>query len=315
MAEPVRSLFVPLSLAVGFAMVSSYVLSSTVVPVLSVWLLKHHGSEEEGGRVPGESGRRSGYLSSLRHHLSWLSFARAQAAFGAGVGGLVRRRWLVVPVYVAVCVALLWGLGPHLGTELFPQVDSGEFVLRFRAPPGSNFEITRQIWTKSLQVIQEEAAAENVAISMGFAGRQPPIFSVNNLILFMRGPDDGQMRVALREGSGVRLQALRERLRQVLPEKVKPWLAELLRRQGLTPESAKARARQARRPSRPRGWRSGAATSSAWPRRPRWRRLRWTSPPPRRRCGCPRRKSAGWRRWSATSRLPRPTTASSTLVT
>ena len=43
MAEPVRSLFVPLSLAVGFAMISSYLLSSTLVPVLSVWLLKHHG--------------------------------------------------------------------------------------------------------------------------------------------------------------------------------------------------------------------------------------------------------------------------------
>src|SRR5262249_60674329 len=39
MAEPVRSLFVPLALAVGFAMISSYLLSSTVVPVLSVWLL------------------------------------------------------------------------------------------------------------------------------------------------------------------------------------------------------------------------------------------------------------------------------------
>ena len=35
-----RSLFVPLSLAVGFAMMASYLLSSTFVPVLSVWLLK-----------------------------------------------------------------------------------------------------------------------------------------------------------------------------------------------------------------------------------------------------------------------------------
>ena len=78
--------------------------------------------------------------------------------------------------------------------------------MRFRAPPGSNFEITRQIWTKALQVIQEEAGAENVAISMGFAGQQSPVFSMNNLILFMRGPDDGQMRVALRENSGIRLQ-------------------------------------------------------------------------------------------------------------
>src|SRR5260370_23044868 len=52
------------------------------------------------------------------------------------------------------------------------------------------------------------------------------------------------MRVALREDSGIHLQPFRERLRKALPEKVKPWLAELLRRQGLTPESARARADQ-----------------------------------------------------------------------
>ena len=36
-----RAMFVPLSLAVGFSMVASYLLSSTFVPVLSVWLLRH----------------------------------------------------------------------------------------------------------------------------------------------------------------------------------------------------------------------------------------------------------------------------------
>src|SRR5580700_816107 len=64
MAEPVRSLFVPLALAVGFAMISSYVLSSTIVPVLSIWLLKHHGTHEansagEGAETPE---RRAGLL-------------------------------------------------------------------------------------------------------------------------------------------------------------------------------------------------------------------------------------------------------------
>src|SRR4029434_8734269 len=34
-----RSLFVPLSLAVGVAMIASFLLSSSLVPVLSVWLL------------------------------------------------------------------------------------------------------------------------------------------------------------------------------------------------------------------------------------------------------------------------------------
>ena len=39
MADPLRSLFMPLTLAVGFAMIASYVLSSTLVPILCVALL------------------------------------------------------------------------------------------------------------------------------------------------------------------------------------------------------------------------------------------------------------------------------------
>src|SRR5262249_19308063 len=117
MAEPVRSLFVPLSLAVGFAMISSYLLSSTVVPVLSVWLLKHNGAHEQGGRAQEEPGRPSGFLSPLRRLLHAVAFKRVQAAFGAAVGWLVGWRWLVVPAYVVVCAALLWGLGTRLGTE------------------------------------------------------------------------------------------------------------------------------------------------------------------------------------------------------
>jgi multidrug efflux pump subunit AcrB len=247
MAEPVRSLFVPLSLAVGFAMISSYLLSSTVVPVLSVWLLKHHGE----GRPRAPSGAAGAaqlaapnVLSSLLRRLRAFSFARVQAAFGEAVGWLVGWRWLVVPAYVVASAALLWVLGTRVGTELFPQVDSGEFVVRFRTPPGSDFEITRRVWAKALQVIQEEAGAENVDIGMGFAGQVSPLFSINNLILFMRAPDDGQMRVALREGSGIHLQPFRERLRQALPRKIKPWLAELLQKQGLSQESARARAEQ-----------------------------------------------------------------------
>ncbi len=246
MGEPVRSLFVPLSLAVGFAMISSYLLSSTVVPVLSVWLLKHHGEQEadRAGEGAGAAERRGGAPRPFWHRFHLVSFAQVQAGFGSVVGWLVRWRWLVVPLYIVVCAVVLWVLGTRLGTELFPQVDSGEFVLRFRAPPGSDFEITRQVWAKALQVIQEEAGAENVQIGMGFAGQVSPLFSINNLILFMRAPDDGQMRVALREGADIHLQPFRERLREALPAKIKPWLADLLEKQGLSRESARARADQ-----------------------------------------------------------------------
>src|SRR6266436_5867272 len=67
-----RQLFVPLSLAVGFAMISSYLLSSSLVPVLSTWLMKkgHSGEEREG--LFGKA--RSFYSSYLKRALQfrWL---------------------------------------------------------------------------------------------------------------------------------------------------------------------------------------------------------------------------------------------------
>ncbi|HTU21658.1 MAG TPA: efflux RND transporter permease subunit, partial [Gemmataceae bacterium] len=56
-----REMFVPLSLAVGFAMVASYILSSTFVPVVSVWLLRGHG---ERGCVSAASSGERGCVSA-----------------------------------------------------------------------------------------------------------------------------------------------------------------------------------------------------------------------------------------------------------
>ena len=225
MAEPVRSLFVPLSLAVGFAMITSYLLSSTLVPVLSVWLLKHHAPTHGTGKQPLFDRFRDNVYSR------WVE---------AGV----RWHWIVVPGYLAACALILGIVGPQLGTELFPQVDAGEFVLRFRMPAGTNYELTREAWVRCLRTIQDEAGQDNVMISMGFAGQQAPNYGVNNMLLFMRGPDDAQMRVALREGSGIRLDEFRERLRKVLPEKLTPWLRDRLERGGVPAGQAREWANQ-----------------------------------------------------------------------
>ena len=222
MGDPLRSLFMPLTLGVGFAMISSYLLSSTFVPILCVALLKHvghHGEKKRG------------------------LFDRFLGVYSIGVGGLVRLRWLVVPIYIGVCALVLWQLGLRVGTELFPQVDSGEFVLRFRPPPGSNFELTRQMAVKCLEEIEREAKPENIEITMGYVGQVAPNFGIDNMVLFMRGPDDGQLRIALKETSKIKLDEFRERLRKVLPERVIPWMAKRLEHGGLSKEEA---ARQAK---------------------------------------------------------------------
>ena len=61
MGDPLRSLFMPLTLAVGFAMISSYMLSSTLVPILCVYLLKHTGEARGAeGALRSSSARLQG---------------------------------------------------------------------------------------------------------------------------------------------------------------------------------------------------------------------------------------------------------------
>ena len=59
MDDPLRSLFMPLTLAVGFAMISSYLLSSTFVPILCVACSSTWGMHDEKSRAVRPDARRS----------------------------------------------------------------------------------------------------------------------------------------------------------------------------------------------------------------------------------------------------------------
>ena len=223
MGDPLRALFMPLTLGVGFAMVSSYMLSSTFVPILAVALLKHMGHHDESAGL----------------------FGKVLKVYGKIVAWFVRLRWLVVPSYLGACVLVLLTIGLQVGNELFPQIDSGQFVIRFRPPPGSSFELTRELAVKWLEEIEKEAKPENIKITMGYVGQVAPNFGINNMALFMRGTDDGQLRIALTDESGIKLPEFRERLRKVFPERIVPWLAKRLEQGGLDKNEASRQAKLA----------------------------------------------------------------------
>jgi multidrug efflux pump subunit AcrB len=192
-----RSLFAPLSLAVGFAMLASYLLSNTLVPVLSVWLLRHK-------HAPGGE--------SL--------FARAQRRYGEMLGRVARLRWAVFGVYLALAFAVIFLIGGRLGKDIFPNVDTGMFQLRLRAPTGLRVERTEVIAQKALDVIRAEAGEGNVAITLGYVGTQPASFPVNTIHLWTSGPQDAALLISLRHGSGIRVEEFKERLRRKLPEAI-----------------------------------------------------------------------------------------------
>jgi multidrug efflux pump subunit AcrB len=182
-----RQLFVPLSLAVGFAMVSSYVLSSTLVPVLATWVMR-------SGQAVNEQGR-------LR---KW---------YGNYLDAMLRIRWPLVLTYLAATGVILYVAVPRLGTEIFPQVDAGQFQLRLRAPTGTRIERTELIELKALDLIRQEVGPEHVAISTAFIGVQPASYPINTIYLWTSGPQEAVLLVALTPDAPVRGEELKERLR------------------------------------------------------------------------------------------------------
>ncbi|GAC1472419.1 MAG: efflux RND transporter permease subunit [Isosphaeraceae bacterium] len=192
-----QALFVPLSLAVGFAMVSSYLLSSTFVPVLAVWLLKHRHPPE------GESSRRSG-------------FDRFRDSYGRGLVTVVRLRWLVVPGYLVVALLITHGVGRQLGLEIFPRVDAGRFQLRIKAPAGTRIEKTEQIARAALEAVRNEVGEKAVEISVGYVGVVPSSYPINAIYQWTAGPEEVLLRVALHHEAGVDVEALKRKLRDRL---------------------------------------------------------------------------------------------------
>jgi len=100
----------------------------------------------------------------------------------------MRRRRIVVLSYLIISGAIIFVVGSSLGTEIFPSVDTGQLQLHLRAPAGTRIERTEQIALKTLDVIKREVGPDNVEISLGFVGTQPPNYPINTIYLWSFRP-------------------------------------------------------------------------------------------------------------------------------
>ncbi|MCL2429501.1 MAG: efflux RND transporter permease subunit [Alphaproteobacteria bacterium] len=131
---------------------------------------------------------------------------------------VIEWRLAVVIAYLAICGLLVVIVGRALGTEIFPTVDTGQFALRLRAQPGTRIDHTEQIALKALEAIKREVGPENLGISLGFVGTQPPNFAINTIYLWSSGSEEAMLQIQLKRGSGIRVEELKERLRKKLPQ-------------------------------------------------------------------------------------------------
>ena len=189
MTGAARSLFAPFSLAVGFSMAGSYLLSSTLVPILTVWMLKSHKPHPH-------------------------TKTAAHARFESVVKRSIQARRPLLAIYVLASAAVIYLCLQGIGTEIFPRVEAGQFQMRIKAPTGTRIERTEEIANHTLEIVKSIASAENVEISMGFVGVQAPSYPINTIHLWTGGPHEAVLQVQLKHGYNHSVEFVKEMVRQ-----------------------------------------------------------------------------------------------------
>ncbi len=117
----IRYLFLPLATAATFTIAASYVIALTAVPAFCATLMRR-------SKVDANTSQDRSQRSTL--------YDRALLA-------ALNNAWLFTFATIALIAAslLTW---PHIGSELFPEVDAGAFELRVKTAPGTSLEATEK---------------------------------------------------------------------------------------------------------------------------------------------------------------------------
>ncbi|HUO21266.1 MAG TPA: efflux RND transporter permease subunit [Caulobacteraceae bacterium] len=198
-------LFVPMAEAVVFAMIASFILSRTLVPTLAMYLLRPHADGHMDGHA--DYVMQSGHPSSAppsRNPLARFQkgFERQFSKVREGYRGLLAlalaRRRVFLPSFLAFVLAS-FALGPFLGSNFFPSVDSGAIVLHVRAPVGTRIENTAAHFDRVEQAIRQVIPASQmrpIVDNIGLSVSSTNIAYSNTGTI---GPEDGDIYISLGE--------------------------------------------------------------------------------------------------------------------
>jgi multidrug efflux pump subunit AcrB len=191
LSEPSRSLFVPLGMTVSFAMLASYGLSRTIVPLMSKALFaaeehvpaegavsekdKALGQDATSEAAHGVGEKPPGFFSRI--HL-WIdeNFNRARDGYHKGLVWSLDHRAIVAGLFLGF-YAVSSLLVPFIGRDFFPPIDAGQIRLHVNVPSGTRVEETAQIYAKIERKIKEIIPNEEIKIMTDNIGL--PVSGVN----------------------------------------------------------------------------------------------------------------------------------------
>ncbi len=210
------SLFLPLALAIGFSMITSYLLSQTFVPVMANWLMKDHAKEHPEIKYDPTLDASQQKMHLLAHAEGDGKISRFEKIRNRFVSFLQRMfpyRKPIVLVYAVVVIALTALLLSSIGRDVLPKVNSRQFQVRLRAPDGLRIERTEERLNQAVAILQSMIGKGKIAISSAYIGQHPGQFSISPIYLFTSGPHESVWQVSLKEDFGGTMDELKENFR------------------------------------------------------------------------------------------------------
>jgi multidrug efflux pump subunit AcrB len=201
-------IFIPLGLAVVFAMIASYILSRTLVPSLASLMLKELDSthREDGPFAQISNVVERGLDSIERLLVSLLSL-------------FIRHKTL--PIAGLVAALLLGGVAAvNVGREFFPQADAGMIRVYLRADPGLRLDETAAVFADVQRAVRAIIPENEVAFVTENIGA-PEAINLAWVQSGVIGSFDGEMLIQLKGGLGrtaEHIQSIRRMLHKDFPE-------------------------------------------------------------------------------------------------
>jgi CzcA family heavy metal efflux pump len=213
---PAKFLFTPMAFAVVFAMLASYLLSRTLVPVLVHFLLgaEHNfqGYFTERGKTSGSPSIFSRINQRFNEGYTWVQnrYTAALETFLAH-----RRSAMLAPIAVMLSAFVLL---PFIGRDFFPRVDAGQIKLHIRTRPGTRIESTKVIFSEVEDEIRKAIPADETELVMDNIGLTPETFNYAFGDGSTISSADGEVLIALNEKHHPTERYIKQ-LREELPQK------------------------------------------------------------------------------------------------
>jgi multidrug efflux pump subunit AcrB len=222
------ALFLPLSLAIGFAMIVSYMLAQTFVPIMANWIMKNehedkshaddYAMDDEGDQWEQKEKAIKKMTEAKGKNAS--GFDKFRMRFLDLIDWMMPGKKFIVIFYVVTAFGFAFFLFSIIGRDVLPKVNSGTFQVRLRGADGTRVERTEANALTAIHVLQKLVGKENIAITSTMVGLHPQSFSTNPIFLFMAGPQEAVMQVQLVEGYKTNLDDLEDRFRAAMKKAV-----------------------------------------------------------------------------------------------